>query len=102
MEARCNRKVASGARCWKGAAMCADHPDNASDVLKDWLTAQKIKFTVSVILCNADSSHANSDNDYYDQIRSEMSIENTVEKVHHKPYDRGSLQSGESAQMMND
>ena len=102
MDARCLGKVASGARCWKGAALCAEHPDNASDVLKDWLTAQRIKFTVSVVVSNVNNFHSNTDNDYYEQLRAEMTVENEVTKVNHKPNDRGSLQSGESAQMMSD
>ena len=61
MDARCLGKTPSGARCWKAAAMCLDHPDNASDVLKDWLNAQRIKFTVSVIVTNVENLAASMD-----------------------------------------
>ena len=102
MDARCLGKVSTGARCWKGATMCLDHADSASDVLKDWLNAQRIKFTVSVVVANVTTTPIDSDDEYYEQLRSEMFTESNVNKVNVKAKDRGSLQSGESAQQMND
>ena len=102
MDARCCGKVSSGARCWKGAALCIDHPNNASDILKDWLTAQRIKFTVSVVVSSSESLCVDEDRDYYQQLRSEIPINRHAEKVDYRPKDRASLQSGESAQMMDD
>ena len=81
MDARCTGKVSSGARCWKAAGMCLDHPDNATDVLKDWLNAQRIKFTVSVSLTNVDTLHPDADDSYYEQLMSEMSVEPAINKV---------------------
>ena len=37
MGARCTAKHSSGGRCFKAAAMCSEHDDNASDTLLDWL-----------------------------------------------------------------
>ena len=101
MNARCLGKVATGARCWNGAAMCLEHPDNASDILIDWLKAQKIQFTVNVIVASSDTSQFCTDEDYYDRLMSEMNTDSS-HKINTKPKDRGSLQSGEAAQMMND
>jgi len=43
MAARCTGKHSSGGRCFKAAAMCMEHEENASDVLLDWLQSHKIK-----------------------------------------------------------
>ena len=96
IDARCSGKSANGGRCWKGAAMCGDHDDNASDVLKNWLQSLKIKFTVNVIVANAET-----DDSYYERLKSELSMGLRSEKCSSKAVSRESLQSGEAAKMMD-
>ena len=76
--------------------MCIDHPDNASDALKDWLQSLRIKFTVSVIVANV-----KSDDSYYEQLRNELTTDLRVDKSNRSPISRDSLQSGDSAKMMD-
>ena len=97
MDARCTGKSPTGGRCWKAAAMCTDHPDNATDVLKDWLQAQKITFTVNIIVANVETDDAG----YYKRLQSELPSNPISEKVFNKAVSRDSLQSGDAAQMMN-
>ena len=69
MSARCTGKHTSGGRCFKAAAMCVEHSDNASDVLLDWLKSHRIKFSVNMILLN--NSFSSSDS-YYDGLKSKV------------------------------
>ena len=48
MAARCTGKHSSGGRCYRAAAMCSEHTENASDILLDWLQSQRIKFSVNI------------------------------------------------------
>ena len=96
MDARCTGKSSSGGRCWKGAVMCTEHQDNASDVLKNWLQALKIKFTVNVIVANVES-----DDSYYERLRSKLSSNPRADKSCTKAVSQDSLQSGDEAQMMD-
>ena len=77
--------------------MCCDHSDNASDILKDWLQSLRIKFTVNVIVANVES-----DDSYYERLKSEMSVGMRVAKSYGKQFSRDSLQSGDEAKMMDD
>ena len=99
MSARCLGKHSSGGRCYKAAAMCADHKDNASDVLLDWLQAQRIKFTVNMIMV---SQNLGTPSNYYDDLKSKLEQqENSVVKSRLSVQNRESLQSGKSSLMMD-
>jgi len=102
MGARCTGKHSSGARCFKAAAMCAEHDDNASDILLDWLKSHKIIFSVNMILLNHGIQPSSPDS-FYDNIRSKVyQQDKTVMKVKTSSRNRESLQSGESSLMMTD
>ena len=100
MSARCTGKHTSGGRCFKAAAMCVEHSDNASDVLLDWLKSHRIKFSVNMILLNNSISSSDS---YYDGLKSKVEKQGKiVAKSRSSVRDRESLQSGKSSLMMND
>ena len=52
-EARCTAMIDSNRRCSKGAAICLEHPDNASTELKSWLASNKVKYTVGMIMAGS-------------------------------------------------
>ena len=76
--------------------MCAEHTDNASDILKNWLQAQRIKFTTNVIVANV-----GTDENYYDYMKTELAMGSRSDKKLSKQPSRDSLQSGEAAKMMD-
>ena len=45
--------IDSNRRCSKGAAICLEHPDNASTELKSWLASNKVKYTVGMIMAGS-------------------------------------------------
>ena len=75
MAARCTGKHSSGGRCFKAAAMCVDHEDNASDVLTDWLQSHRIKFAVNMILVNCEILPSNT---FYDDLRNKVSKQDSL------------------------
>ena len=100
MAARCTGKHGSGGRCYKAAAMCSEHDENASDVLLDWLKTHRITFTVNMILLN----HGNLGPDpFFDSMRGKVTQPSqVVAKSRITKQERESLQSGESAINMSD
>ena len=100
MAACCTAKHSSGGRCFRAAAMCAEHEDNASDTLTDWLQSHRITFSVNMILLNCENQPSNA---FYDDLRSKVSKqENLVAKSRLSVKSRESLQSGKSSMMMSD
>ena len=100
MAARCSGKHSSGGRCYKAAALCTDHEDNASDVLLDWLKTHRIEFKVNVVIMNHGSL---SPSKFYDDLKNKVDgRDRHAVKARSTVKNRESLQSGESAMMMDD
>ena len=100
MSARCTGKHSSGGRCYKAAAMCVEHEENASDVLLDWLQSHRIKFSVNMILLSHGSQIPDS---YYDTLKAKVNKQEKIAaKARPQVKSRESLQSGKSALMMSD
>ena len=100
MAARCTGKHTSGGRCYKAAAMCLEHSENASDILLDWLQSHRIKFSVNMILLNHGSELKDR---FYEDMKNKVSKQDSsVAKARPIAKSRESLQSGESSIMMTD
>ena len=100
MSARCTGKHTSGGRCFKAAAMCAEHTDNGTDVLLDWLKTHHVKFSVNMMLL---SHEINTHDSYYDNLKSKVNKQGqAVAKCRSSVQNREALQSGKAACMMDD
>ena len=99
--ARCIFEDPNGAQCHMAAALCSEHPNNASEALKDWLLSINIKFSVNVIIINpTDEMHSTSS--YYEDLKLKLgNPDPSVTKVKSKQMSRKSLQEGSSSLMMN-
>ena len=123
-EARCTGMLGSS-RCRKGAAMCKEHPNNASSELKTWLAGNKLKFTVSMMMVGG-NVQVNPDGDMAEPASEGLlkdfasftkgtgiNIDDQIEAFSNqklgkspsisksKPASRDKLQSGEAAKMMS-
>ena len=100
MAARCLGKHSSGGRCYKATAMCTEHTDNATDILRDWLQSHRIKFSVNMILLN---HGAELKDRYYEDMKNKVLQQDTSAAKSRQVFkSREALQSGESSMMMDD
>ena len=100
MAARCTGKHSGGGRCYRAAAMCSEHADNATDDLRDWLQTHRIKFSVNMILLNYGSELKDT---FYETMKSKVLQQDSLAtKSRQVTKSRESLQSGEASLMMDD
>ena len=99
--------------CFRGAALCLDHPNNASGELRSWLARFSIKFKVGVVNLNFSSlgNHGEID-EFIKFLENKKGTEGDLEqhwnsfKANRNPitktFDRDELQTGQSSVMMSD